>query len=243
MNVAMNLAAAAGGAAARVATDRLANWMSGMSLTPATPGPSRVVIPNPPSNAIARGGARRGRGRGRRRGRRPNRQAGQPAQGAAAKGGSIVRMRDTEIVALSATTFVLEFNPAVDAMPRLAAHEKMYTRYRYRYVNIAFKSTSGTATDGSIVIGIASGPALYSTTGDNKLDRDKILKMKPMIVVPAWKNDTIAVGAQIDASRWMFCGDTTRDGVAFTVYVDTTATKIGVLQISYDIEFDFPRPF
>lgn len=239
MNVAMNLAAAAGGAAARVAVDRFSNWMGQVGSTPTAPGPSRVAAPSFPSNAqVARGRARRGRGRGRGKGRGQGRQGNQPAQGAAARSGASITVRDTETFTIKKGTTAYQFNPSPDDLVRLKAFEKMYDRFRVSYVNVSFKSTSGTAVAGSVAIGVAAGPRIAEVK-----DRDSVMKLRPMFVVPAWKSDTLSLGKQVDSQKWMYCGDTTRDGVSFTLYVDSTDDSLGVVQVSYLVEFDFPKPF
>lgn len=235
--MAMNMAAAAGGVAARVAMDRLANWWSspGGSYSGGAAynmGPLRQALP--PSNARARGrGGRRGRGRGRGRGRRGG---GEP--GVNTRGGAKIVIRDTEIIGeVSQGLKYYQFNPSPEEMPRLKAYEQMYGRYRFKYVNIAYKSGSGTATAGNIGMGILVGPYNKVVTAE------KISKLRPYLFTPAWKNGSLTVGADIDPSKWMVCGDNTVDGTAFTLYINASAASIGVVQVSYEIEFDQPKPF
>lgn len=130
------------------------------------------------------------------------------------------------------------FNPSVDGMPRLAAFEKMYHRYRIKYFNIAFKSGSGTAVSGNICVGVNVGPAL-----ENIKDGSDVMKCRPSFYTPAWKNESLTVGGDIDLSRYMLCGDTSADGVAFTLYLYASADALGMLQVSYEVEFSHPRPF
>lgn len=240
MNMAMNVAAAAGGMAARVATDRAMNWISSQFRTPAqNPYDMRGMQLALPSNApVARGGARRRRGA--RRGRRgAGRQGGQPRQGINTRGGATIVVRDTEVIGVVPTTLKgYNMNPGVTETPRLKQYESMYARYRIRYMNVAYKSTSGTATSGSVAVGIMSGP-----TDPNVKNQDTILKLRPAFVTPAWKTDSLTVGREIDTSKWMMCGDGTSDGIALTIYAMATAAGLGMLQVSYEIEFDQPRPF
>lgn len=231
--MALNLAAAAGGAAARVATDRLAGWLAG-------PSPSRQPLQTMGQMAQALpSNTQRVRGRGRgRRSRRGNRQGAQPRQGVNTRGGVSITIRDTELCGTVDGTFqTLSFNPGIDGTPRLKAFERMYKRYRFRYISIAYKSGSGTATPGNVWVGVLPGPVDKAVTEAN------IGNLKPSFFVPAWKNDSMTLGRDIDTARWMLCGDNTIDGVAFTLYVHGSAANLGVLQVSYEVEFDMPRPF
>lgn len=232
MNAAMNLAAAAGGTAARVAFDRLASWMTQPNQPTAQRGfynmsPMRNALP--PSNPRGRGGRRKRGGRT---------QGSQPRAGVSTSGSSSIVVRDTEVFTLvEAKLMVLAFNPSADVLPRLHAHEKMYTRYRIKYMNIAYKSGSGTSTVGNVSVAVQVGPKNTQVTTAN------ILSLKPSFFVPAWKNDALTLGKDIDSSRYMICGDTTSDGVSFCLYVSPSAANLGVIQVSYEVEFAFPRPF
>lgn len=249
-NYAMNAAAAAGGAAARVATTQFNNWLH----APPPPPPQMVqpynmvplyqALPPPVNARRARGG---GRGRGRGRGRRPrggSRAGGQPSAGIQTRSGSSIVIRDTEIIgaipagAADKLSLTAQFNPSVSDMPRLAAHAKMYRRYRIKFMNIAYKSGSGTATDGNVALGIEVGPLdpVIKSQSD-------VLKLRPSFFVPAWKNASITVGKDIDLARFMLAGDSTADGVAFTLYVWSKAANPGVIQVSYEVEFSHPHPF
>lgn len=227
------MAAAVGGAAARAAVDRFGNWL-------ASPSPAynmqamRQALPGP-SQRTTRG---RARGRGRRgRGRR-GRQGGQPSQGINTRASTSIVVRDTEVIgAPTGAIQQIVFNPGCEGTPRLTAFEKMYRRYRMKYCNIAFKSGSGTATAGNVAIGVAVGPPLSVVKS-----KDLILKLKPSFYVPAWKNESLTLGADIDLSRFMLCGDTSADGVAFTLYV-FGQQDAGMIQVSYEVEFSHPIPF
>lgn len=197
----------------------------------------------PPSNPRGRGG--RGRGRGRRGRGRPqggNRPGGQPSAGISnTRSGAKVTIRDTEMLKqVTKTPVIYVFNPGNTDMPRLYNMAQMYTRYRFKYLNVAYKSGSGTSVVGNVAVGIASGPALMKTADATT---DKILKLRPSFFVPAWKNDTLSIGSDIDLSRFMLCSDTTADGIAFCLYVASTADNLGFIQVSYEIEFSQPRPF
>nr|QQP18796.1 hypothetical protein 2 [Soybean thrips tombus-like virus 5] len=225
MNAAMNLAAAAGGTAARVAVDRLAGWLA----TPSQPQPQPTPQPGPSSNPTGRG-RRRGKGRGRRGARQ--------AQGPTRSGAQIV-MRDTEVIGEvpnKLTTY--SFNPAVNETPRLSQHEKMYARYRFKRLTISYKPLVGTATTGSVTIG-----AMVGTAYDKIKKADDIMKLRPMLVTPGWKAASFTLGSDIDLARYMLCGDNTADGVAVTIYAIGSAEHLGLIQVSYEVEFSHPRPF
>lgn len=128
-------------------------------------------------------------------------------------------------------------NPAPEAMPRLAKMAAMYRRYRFRYCNISYKSGSGTSTAGNVAIGVCAGPKL-----DSIKDQGHVMKLRPSIYVPAWKNDSFSMGRDIDTSKFMICEDNTIDGVAFALYVHGTK-GVGMVQVSYEVEFSQPHPF
>lgn len=235
----MNLAAAAGGAAARVAVDRAVNYLT----QPARPTPPRRSRPISmqsvaaalPVTPVARG---RARGRRGRRGRGYSRPGGQPSSGITSPSGSMIVIRDTEVIgALTGKLQVYTFNPACDGTPRLKAFESMYQRYRFKFVNISFKSGSATNVAGNIAMGIAPG-----TTIKEVVDQSTIMKLKPSFYSPIWKNETINVGKNIDSQKYMYCGDASADGVSFTLYVYGTAGG-GMIQVSYEVEFAYPKPF
>lgn len=211
--------------------------------TPAVPVAQGVFDMNRMAMALPSNPRGRGRGGGRRRGRgrRPQaaqRPGGQPSSGIPTRSGAVVIVRDTEIInSITGSLQTYSFNPGNNSLPRLAAHAKMYHRYRIKYMNIAFKSGSGTATDGNVAVGVCVGTVLTQV----KQQAD-VMKLKPSFYVPAWKNDSLTVGRDIDINRFMICGDNSLDGVAFTLYVLGTA-NVGMLQVSYEVEFSHPNPF
>lgn len=87
-------------------------------------------------------------------------------------------------------------------------------------------------------MGVCVGPALTSIK-----TQEDVMKLRPSFYVPAWKNDSLALGSDIDLSRFMLCDDNTADGVAFTLYVIASSADLGLLQVSYEVEFSQPRPF
>lgn len=235
------MAAAAGGAAANYAINRAANY-----LYPQPPQPQPVSAFNMQPVAAAlpaypprRGRNRRGRGQNRGRGRRPQAaRSGQPSSGISTASGSTIIVQDTEVLgALSGTLQVFEFNPSVDAAVRLASHEKMYSRYRILYFNIAYKSGSATNVAGNYAFGIAPGPKIAVVN-----DQDAVMKLRPSVYGPVWKNSNITVGRIIDSQKFMYCGKNNEDGISFTLYAFGDKGK-GMLQISYKVEFAYPHPF
>lgn len=123
-------------------------------------------------------------------------------------------------------------------MPRLAKFEDMYERYRFNYVNIAYKSGSGTATTGNVAVGVLSGKV-----NSNVKDLDTILKLKPAFFVPVWKNDSLTLNKFINGQMTLHTGLSDNDSVAFTLYTYTGTDSPGMLSISYSVEFSFPKPF
>lgn len=238
----MNLAAAAGGTAANVALNRLQQWWSqpAQQVVPMSPYSMAPLVQALPSNTQrVRGRGRGRRGRARRRTQAGSRSGGQPSSGIHTQSGTVVVIRDTEVLgAVGNTLKTYEFNPSVTETPRLNAHEAMYRRFRIRYFNIAYKSGSGTATEGNVAVGVAVGPKMADVK-----DQDTILKLRPSFYVPSWKNDSITVGGDIDLSRYMLCSDMSADGIAFTLYVMSSKASTGMIQVSYEVEFSHPRPF
>lgn len=181
------------------------------------------------------------RGRGRNRPRVRGRQAGQPAMGVSQQTSSNVVVNDTEV--LGSTTGALqvfEFHPhSSTSAPRLAQFAKMYHRYRFLQVSIAYKSGSGTNVTGNVALGIAPGTAI-----DSIKTQDNIVKLRPSFYVPIWKNESITVGRTIDSQRTMLTKDSAgdNDSSSFTLYVYGNKGG-GMIQISYKIEFSYPIPF
>lgn len=143
------------------------------------------------------------------------------------------------MIAVAAGLVKYQFNPAVEtSMPRLAQQEKMYERYRIRFMNITYKPATSAMTAGSMKFGILPGISNASVTADT------ILKLTPHRIVPVWKSASIVVNQFIDQSRFMVCGDTTADGIAFYLYASSTEEKpTGYFQIAYEVEFAYPKPF
>lgn len=129
------------------------------------------------------------------------------------------------------------FNPSTSEMLRLAQFEKMYERYRILRMNITYKSGSSTNTAGNVAMGIVSG-----TKSDKVATQTDIMKLRPNVYVPIWKNASISVPPSIDASRFMHCGLENDTSVAFSLYVMGTLGG-GIVQVSYSVQFAYPRPF
>lgn len=241
MNPFLQAAAAVGGTAARYAINRAVNYMTTPTQNPYMFQNMSRALPRA-SNAPARG--RGGRNRGRGRGQRPqagSRPGGQPSQGVQTRSGSCIVVQDTEILATvkkGVTTKV--FNPAPEELPRLAGHAMMYRRYRIMYMNISYKSGSGTSTAGNVAVGVSVGPAIDAT---KVTDSTAVLKLRPSFYVPAWKNASLTLGKDIDTARFMIVGDKGIDGVSFTLYTAAAADDLGMIQVSYKVEFSHPVPF
>lgn len=236
MQIAVNAAAAAGGMAARVATDRFLQWLS----TPSTSGGLSTM--GNLRSALPVTQPARGRGNRRGRGRRPqgsSRSRGSPAAGISTRSGSNVVIRDTEVIGSVTTTMKsYAFNPAVAELPRLKAHAAMYRRYRIKYFNIAYKSGAGMATEGNVTVGVLVGPVDPAVK-----DAATIMKLRPSFFTPAWKSASLTLGADVDLARYMLSGDATADGIAFTLYAISTVNSPGMIQVSYEVEFSHPHPF
>lgn len=190
-----------------------------------------VTVPN------RRGRGRRGRGRGRggNRGRMGLPTAVVPQN---MRGGSTIHLQDTEMLASPTTSLKqYQFNPCPEELPRLYAEAKKYTRYRILSMSIAYKTASSTATDGAIAMGVAVGPKLSSV---NSLDA--IMKLRPSVMTPVWKNASLNLSSMINSQLFMYCNDESRDGVAFTLYVISARNVTGQIQISYRVELSFPNP-
>lgn len=129
-----------------------------------------------------------------------------------------------------------QFNPANDKLPRLKAEAGKYARYKISYMNIAYISASSTNTTGAIKFGVAPGTVLAN------IDASSILKLRPAEMLPVWKNGSITLGNTIDTSRFMYCDDTSRDGVSFTLYVNCATPDVGAIKISYRVELAYPHP-
>lgn len=206
------------------------------------PPVQQVVQPSPvaPPVMVRGRGRPRGRGRGRGRGVRARRFAGPDTRGS-----GLLTYRDTELFPVANGFTSYQFNPAADGMPRLKQQELMYSRYVIKYMNITYKPGTSAMTPGNVTFGISIGPKQTAIK-----DKASILTIRPAQSVPVWKSSTITVGKNIDTSRYMLAGDNTVDGVAFTLYVfavegdDPTKTApTGLIQVSYEVEFSFPRPF
>lgn len=181
-------------------------------------------------------GTSRGRARGRGRGRGRGGRQGLPERGnPTTRGGSRIIVQDAELFNVEGGFKTYSFNPAHANLPRLKAEASKYTRYKISFMNIAYISASSTATSGAVKFGIAPGTANANITDGN------IMSLRPAEMVPVWKNATINVAGNIDSSRYMFVGDTSVDGVSFTLYV-SGAKDVGAIKVSYRVELAFPKP-
>lgn len=126
------------------------------------------------------------------------------------------------------------------AATRLNYEAAKYNRFRLRYVNVAFKSTSSTMSAGSFALGILSGPTEKSVTSQSD-----ILKLRPFSTGAIWKSTSISVGPNVQSQPYYktnSAGDD--DGAPFTLYFYASgdnADKAGVIEVSYLVEFSFPK--
>ena len=229
----IHAAAAAGGAMARAGFNRVFG-----------PQPRQRVVrympPPPPAPVInVQTAPRRGRGRGRGRGRPRNQSTRNTNIPRPGPSGSKVIITDTEVLGTPlAKLAAFEFNPAPAGLTRLANLAKMYERYRFHYINISYKATSPTTQQGQLAMGVMPGQK-----SDKVKSNDEIVKLRPMVICPPWKSDSMSLGRNIDSQRYMHVGRAGDDGVSFTLYVNASAANMGVIQISYRIEFEYPSPF
>lgn len=133
-----------------------------------------------------------------------------------------------------------KFNPGVPGLARLNAIAAMYSRFRIRYMNIAWKPACSAASDGSIVLGIFMG----KTDATKFTEAGKVLALKPSFQTPVWKPATLSTGGGIDSQRYMMSGVDDNDGVSFTLIAFGTAKVAtqGVIQVSYEVELAYPHP-
>lgn len=92
---------------------------------------------------------------------------------------------------------------------------------------------------GSIAVGIMAG----AENSDIK-DESTLLKLRPFFVGPAWKSQSLNVGANIQ-SQLLYKTSTKGDddAVPFTIYITNTADKtVGYIEVSYLVELSFPKP-
>lgn len=176
----------------------------------------------------------------KRRSNKNGRRQPQPSAGPAIQTNSaLLRVRDTEFLGLVSTGFsTLEFNPGNTKTPRLAAFEKMYTRYRIISITLTYVPSTSTYSTDNISYGVASGPINTDIKG-----ADTIMRLKPAHMRPAYTTSNIKLNRSIMSQPWLYCGDNSRDGVAFVLYLNASGNNLGHFTVTYDIEFTNPRPF
>lgn len=155
-----------------------------------------------------------------------------------AQGAGRISISDAEMVALTASLHTMEMSPGCTDLPRLAAHAKMYDRYRILSLRIEYVPTSGMATTGSVAVTLQPGPKNAAIK-----DEASVLKCLPNLALPAWKAGNLRAGPQIDSQRFLSSGGSGDTGIAVTVYAVPTAASIGYLKVHYTVEFAFPKPF
>lgn len=173
------------------------------------------------------------RPRRRRRGRRGN---GRTAN-LGAVGSSNITISDAEIVDLPDTGVTIQMNCSALELPRLAAHGKMYERYRILSLGVDYIPLSGVATEGNIRVAIVPGPKRDS------INDKTVLKVQPLLMRPGWKAGSLQAGRNLDSQKFMHVGKTDEEGVAATIYAYASKASLGTLRVRYTVQFSFPIPF
>lgn len=155
--------------------------------------------------------------------------------GAGRAGDSLV---NSEIIPVKEANKLQTFklSPGSTDLPILDSLADRFTRYRINYVNIAYCATDSTTNSGEICYGVAAGPVNAQIK-----DKATILMCRPAQTHATWKSSSISVGKGIMPSTWLYTNDTTRDGVAFVLYI-LSDKKSGSFKISYSLSFDYPNP-
>lgn len=173
--------------------------------------------------------------RGRRRRRRRNRQ-GVVGPAVTPTGAELV-VRDKEVLCEQTSNVQsLQFNPAPSGLKRLSQFAKMYERYRIISMTITYQPVAGMTASGGCYLGVAPGIKLPEVKA-----KDDILRLKPSVSGTAFTPHSLNVGA-IMPQKWLYCNDSTRDGVAFTLY-SAGENAGGSLIVNYHVQFDGPKPF
>lgn len=156
-----------------------------------------------------------------------------------AMGSGHIAVNDAEVVALPKTDLmVINIGIGDLQLPRLKRQLDVYERYRIRALRVEYVPTSGMATAGNIAIAILPGTQLSGVK-----DAATIAKCQPLLLVPAWKAGSLRAGPNLDAQRFLHCGQNNDDGVACCIYVKPSAVDLGYVRVHYSIEFAFPKPF
>lgn len=223
----LNLAAAAGGAAANVAINKVADMMR------PTPPPRNARRQPQMTVAVPRNQPRR------RKQRASNSNNNGLSMARQITPGSSIRVVDTEYLTVPSTTLnQMQFNPAPPDLARLEQFSKMYHRFKINRITVHYEPGVGTATTGNISMGICVGPPLGNITTSAH-----IMKLTPSCFVPAWKSGSITVGRDIDIGRYMICGGTGDTSVACTLYTLASAANLGLFRVTYDVSFSYPVNF
>lgn len=167
----------------------------------------------------------------------PRPQGMQPRSGVGASRAGDTLVNSEVIPVLEANKLqTFKFNPGNTGLPILDSLADRFTRFRINYVNIAYCATDSTTNSGEVVYGIAAGPINTEIK-----DKASIMACRPMHTQATWKSSSMSVGSGIMPSSWLYTNDTTRDGVAFVLYIFSDK-KSGSFKISYSVRFDYPNP-
>lgn len=154
-------------------------------------------------------------------------------------------MTDCEVIEILPEAFTYySFNPnplkkgtTATGCPRLANISKMYTKYRINSVRVKYRSTCSTTQTGMVVVAVHSGTANSAV----KTATDA-LQVKPHLTLSPWEDGVLTIPNSVMAQRQLYSGDTTRDGVAFTVYASGPKDS-GYLEVEYSVTLFDPIPF
>lgn len=122
----------------------------------------------------------------------------------------------------------------LDKCQRLVGFTKMYARYRINRIVIKAIGLVGSASSGTIVYGIMSGPVDSNVTDPSVL--------KPSKAHHASKSSQIVITRNIQVQDYMLTTGA-EDNVPFTLYSNSTNDNNVIFEVHYNITFSSPLPF
>lgn len=122
----------------------------------------------------------------------------------------------------------------LDKCPRLVQFTKMYARYCINRITIKACGLVGSASSGTIVYGVMSGPS------DTNVKDPSVLK--PSKAHHSSKTSQITIGRNIQVQQFMLTSGA-NDNVPFTLYSNSTNDNNVIFEIHYNITFSSPLPF
>lgn len=150
------------------------------------------------------------------------------------------RVRNTEFWTPKETKKIetFTFAPGKTGLALLDAEASKFTRYKINSISITYRATASTTQEGEIAWGFAPG-----TLSTEVKDKATILKLRGAKLHALWRTDGFTLGPSIQPQPHLYCEDSTRDGVAFVMYVwMEAASSLGSFQISYDLTLSYPNP-